>query len=120
LSLSTRAEQAADLYAEQTGGYTIRMKLESTSGGSALLDQISDLPTGQQREVWRLASGRFALGASGDVQVFISPQANQNSLFFRVEAPILNVKQFFGTAQLHYNLTPDLPLPQTGQYLQGI
>jgi len=110
-----RAEQAAVSYAEQTGGYTIGMKLGSTPEGSALLDQISDLPTGQQREVWRIASGRFALGASGDLQVFISPQASPRSLFFQIEEPILNVKQFFGTAQLNYNVTPDLPLPQYKQ-----
>jgi hypothetical protein len=112
-----RAQRAAELYAEQTGGYTEPMKLASTERGRLLLDQIADLPTGQQRVVWEIVSGRFALGASGDLQVFLSTQANQNAIFYRVEQPILNFKESFGTAQLTYHWTSERPSPQ---YPQGI
>jgi hypothetical protein len=102
------AKNAARAWAVANGGYTDEMQLNSTDTGRSLLaalkgDQLTD---GQKGALWRIVSAKFAMGANGEVNVFLTTLTNKSAIYFQVEEPILMTKESFGLARIeeHYVL----------------
>ena len=80
------AENAATQWAMENGGTTLGM----SANGQALAEATQGLDYWTQaRPLWEAASRDFVESASGDVHIFLTPNAPSSSIYFMTEWPAL-------------------------------
>jgi RHS repeat-associated protein len=94
------AKDAAAAFASRTGGTT----LEMTSAGRAL--ESSSLPWAEAKPLWQSASGDFAKGAQGNVDVFFSRAARSDSIWTTIERPALQSNPGVTGITVHLTVIP--------------
>jgi hypothetical protein len=94
------AKNAAATFAQATGGTT----LEMTAAGQGL--EAASLPWAEAKPLWQAASGDFAGGASGQVDVFMARAARPDSIWRTIEQPALQANPAVTGVRVHLALIP--------------